>query len=91
MASIPAELVFCFATGNTATIRELNVGFVEVGRSADFVFMDRAQHTSGKTLLESIQLGDIPGVGMVMIDGIVRCGRSRNTPPATQVPEVLTH
>jgi enamidase len=53
--------------------------------------MDRAQHTSGKTLLESIQLGDIPGVGMVMIDGIVRCGRSRNTPPATQVPEVLTH
>jgi enamidase len=91
MASIPAELVFCFATGNTATIRQLNVGFVEVGRSADLVFMDRAQHTSGKTLLESIQLGDIPGVGMVMIDGIVRCGRSRNTPPATQVPEVLIH
>jgi enamidase len=91
MASIAAELVFCFATGNTATIRQLNVGFVEVGRSADLVFMDRAQHTSGKTLLESIQLGDIPGVGMVMIDGIVRCGRSRNTPPATQVPEVLTH
>lgn len=91
MASIPAELVFCFATGNTATIRQLNVGFIEVGRCADLVFMDRAQHTSGKTLLESIQLGDIPGVGMVMIDGIVRCGRSRNTPPATQVPEVLTH
>ena len=67
MASIPAELVFCFATGNTATIRQLNVGFVEVGRSADLVFMDRAQHTSGKTLLESIQLGDIPGVGMVVI------------------------
>jgi enamidase len=25
---------------------------------------------------------------MVMIDGIVRCGRSRNTPPATEVPVV---
>ncbi len=91
MASIPAEFVFCFATGNTAKLRQINAGLIEVGRSADFVFMDRAQHTSGKTLLESVQLGDIPGIGMVMIDGIVRCGRSRNTPPATQIPEVLGH
>jgi enamidase len=91
MASIPAELVFCFATGNTAKLRQINAGLIEVGRSADFVFMDRAQHTSGKSLLESVQLGDIPGIGMVMIDGIVRCGRSRNTPPATQIPEVLGH
>ena len=91
MASIPAEYVFCFATGNTAKLRNINAGLIEVGRSADFVFMDRAQHTSGKTLLESVQLGDIPGIGMVMIDGIVRCGRSRNTPPATQIPEVLGH
>ncbi|MBS0426014.1 MAG: amidohydrolase family protein [Proteobacteria bacterium] len=89
MADIPAEVVFCFATGNTARMRNLNCGLVEVGRDADFVFMDRAQHTAGKTLLESVQLGDIPGVGMVMIDGIVRAGRSRNTPPATEVPVVV--
>jgi enamidase len=86
LANIPAELVFCFATGNTARMRQLDCGLVEVGRAADFVFMDRAQHTAGKTLLESVQLGDIPGVGMVMIDGLVRCGRSRNTPPAQEVP-----
>jgi len=90
MANIPAELVLCFATGNTARIRGLDCGLIEVGRAADFVFMDRAQHTAGRTLLESIQLGDIPGIGMVMIDGIVRCGRSRNTPPATEVPAVLS-
>jgi enamidase len=89
LADIPPELVFCFATGNTARMRQLNCGLVEVGRAADFVFMDRAQHTAGRTLLESVQLGDIPGVGMVMIDGIVRCGRSRNTPPATEVPVVV--
>ena len=89
LANIPAELVFCFATGNTARIRKLNCGLIEVGRDADFVFMDRAQHTAGRTLLESVQLGDLPGVGMVMIDGLVRCGRSRNTPPATEVPVVL--
>lgn len=90
LGNIPAELVFCFATGNTAKIRKLNCGLIEVGRAADFVFMDRAQHTAGRTLLESVQLGDIPGIGMVMIDGIVRCGRSRNTPPATEIPEVIS-
>jgi len=89
LGGIPAELVFCFATGNTARIRNLNCGLIEAGRAADFVFLDRAQHTAGRTLLESVQLGDIPGVGMVMIDGIVRCGRSRNTPPATEAPIVV--
>ncbi|MBP6705697.1 MAG: amidohydrolase family protein [Achromobacter sp.] len=89
MAGIPAEVVFCFATGNTARLRQLNCGLIEVGRAADFVFMDRAQHTAGATLLESVQLGDVPGIGMVMIDGLVRCGRSRNTPPATEVPQVV--
>ncbi len=89
LGGIPAELVFCFATGNTARIRRLNSGRVEVGRDADFVFMDRAQHTAGRTLLHSVQLGDIPGIGMVMIDGLVRCGRSRNTPPAMAVPVVV--
>jgi len=91
LGNIPAELVFCFATGNTARMRDLNSGLIEPGRAADFVFMDRAQHTAGKTLLESVELGDIPGIGMVMIDGIVRCGRSRNTPPATEIPVVLNH
>lgn len=89
LGNIPAELVFCFATGNTARLRNLQCGLIEVGRQADFVFMDRAQHTAGRTLLESVQAGDIPGVGMVMIDGIVRCGRSRNTPPATEIPVVV--
>ncbi len=90
LANIPAELVFCFATGNTAKIRKLNCGLIEVGRAADFVFMDRAQHTAGRMLLESVQLGDIPGIGMVMIDGLVRCGRSRNTPPASEIPVVIS-
>ncbi|HMM50913.1 MAG TPA: amidohydrolase family protein [Burkholderiaceae bacterium] len=89
IGGIPAESVFCFATGNTARLRGLDCGLVEIGRAADFVFMDRAQHTAGRDLLDSVGLGDIPGIGMVMIDGIVRCGRSRNTPPATEIPLVV--
>ncbi len=90
LGNIPAELVFCFATGNTARMRNLNCGLIEPGRAADFVFMDRAQHTAGRDLLDSVQLGDIPGIGMVMIDGLVRCHRSRNTPPATEVPMIVS-
>jgi enamidase len=90
MAEIPAEEVFCYATGNTARLRGLDSGVIAVGRAADLVFLDRAQHTAGGNLLESVRLGDIPGVGMVLVDGVVRCQRSRNTPPATQVPVVLT-
>jgi enamidase len=89
LGGLPAEQVFCFATGNTARIRRLDCGLIEAGRAADFVFLDRAQHTAGRTLLESVGLGDLPGVGMVVIDGIVRCSRSRNTPPAIEVPVLV--
>jgi len=89
LGDLPAELAFCLATGNTAKQRRLDCGLIEPGRAADFVFLDRAQHTAGKTLLDSVQLGDIPGVGMVVIDGRIAAQRSRNTPPATQVPAVV--
>jgi enamidase len=87
LGGVPAETAFCFATGNTARLRKLDCGIIEPGRAADFVFMDRAQHSAGKTLLDSVALGDLPGIGMVVIDGVVRAGRSRNTPPATVIPE----
>jgi enamidase len=89
LGDTPAEQAFCFATGNTAKMRQLDCGLIETGKAADFVLMDRAQHTSGKDLLDSVRKGDLPGIGMVIIDGIVRCGRSRNTPPAERVPEVV--
>jgi len=88
LGEVPAERVFCFATGNTARMRDLDCGLIEVGRSADFVIMDRAQHTSGRDLLDSVNRGDLPGVGMTIIDGVIRTHRSRNTPPATTLPVV---
>ena len=88
LGEVPAERVFCFATGNTARMRDLDCGLIEVGYSADFVIMDRAQHTSGRDLLDSVNRGDLPGVGMTIIDGVIRTHRSRNTPPATTLPVV---
>jgi enamidase len=88
LGDIPPEVVVCFATGNTARMRGLDSGLIEAGKSADFILIDQAQHSPGKNLLESVRQGNLPGVGMTIIDGIVRSRRSRNTPPATRLPEV---
>src|SRR5690349_7046254 len=89
LGDTPADEAICFATGNTARIRNLNCGVIEPGHDATFVFIDKAQHSPGKTVLESIERGDLPGIGMVVIDGAVSAQRSRNTPPATTVPEIV--
>ena len=89
LGEIPAEVAICLATGNTARIRNLDCGLIAPGREASFVLLDKAQHSAGRDLLDSIQKGDLPGIGMVIIDGAVSVHRSRNTPPATAVPEVV--
>ena len=88
LGDVPAEIAFCFATGNTARMRELDTGIIETGKSADFILLDQAQHAPGKDMLESIHQGNLPGIGMTVIDGVIRSHRSRNTPPATRLPEV---
>jgi len=52
---------------------------------------NEAQHSAGNNILDSVQLGDLPGIGMTIIDGIVRTQRNRNTPPATKVPVIIGH
>ena len=89
LGEISAEIAVCFATGNTARIRKLDCGLIAPGRDATFVMIDKAQHSAGKTVLESIQRGDLPGIGMVIVDGMVSAQRSRNTPPATTSPEMM--
>jgi len=89
VGDVPAETVFCFATGNTARVRSLDCGLIETGRAADFVLLDAPQHSAGKTVLDAVNLGDIPGIGMVVINGKIACHRSRNTPPAKNLPEIV--
>jgi enamidase len=91
LGGLPAEQAICLASGNIAKKRHLDGGLIAIGQPADFVFMDKPQHSSGKDLLDAIGLGDIPGIGMVVIDGIVRTGRSRSTPPANTAPVVVGH
>ncbi|MEO9874322.1 MAG: amidohydrolase family protein [Anderseniella sp.] len=89
LGDVPAEIAWCFGTGNTARMRDLDCGIIEAGKSADMIIVDRAQHAPGKDMLDSIRQGNLPGVGMTIIDGVVRSHRSRNTPPAETLPELV--
>jgi enamidase len=77
------------AGGNTARWRGIEAGVIAPGRAADLVFLDAPIGGAGRDAAEAFTFGELPGIGMVMVDGNVMCARSRNTPPAARIPEVL--
>ena len=81
MSGIPAAVALAMATGNTARVYGLNTGVIAPGKEADLVIMDTPMGSSGKDALEAIEAGDLPGVALVLVDGVVKVNKSRNTPP----------
>jgi enamidase len=81
LCDVKGEEAIAMATGNTARIYKLNRGVIEVGKEADLVIMDAPMGSVGKDALSAIEAGDIPGIAGVMIDGVMKIGVSRNTPP----------
>ena len=84
----PAEAVAC-ATGNTARVYRLNRGLIAEGREADLVVCDAPVGSVARDAMSALAAGDLPGVSMVLIDGKIAIGRSRNTPPAARAAEVV--
>ena len=84
----PAEAVAC-ATGNTARVYKLNRGVIAEGREADLVVCDAPTGSVARDALGALTAGDLPGVSMVLIDGKITIGRSRNTPPAARAADVI--
>jgi enamidase len=41
------------------------------------------------TALGALANGDLPGISMVLVDGVPTLGRSRNTAPAARMAEVV--
>jgi enamidase len=81
LCDVKAEEAIAMASGNTAKVYKLNRGIIEVGKEADLVIMDAPMGSVGKDALSAIEAGDIPGIAGVMIDGVMKIGVSRNTPP----------
>lgn len=81
ICDVKAEEAIAMATGNTARVYRLNRGVIEAGKEADLVIMDAPMGSVGEDALSAIEAGDIPGIAGVMIDGQMKIGVSRNTPP----------
>jgi enamidase len=89
LGGVAPELAICMATGNTARVYGLPVGQIAPGREADCCLVDAPVGSVGRTALEALRAGDLFGISMVLIDGQIRIGRSRNTPPAARAAEVI--
>jgi enamidase len=89
LADVAPEIAVAMATGNTARVHGLDVGFLAPGKGADIALVDAPVGSSATTALDALRVGDLPGVSMVLIDGAVLIGRSRNTPPAARAAEVV--
>jgi enamidase len=89
LGGVAPELAIAMATGNTARVHKLDVGILAPGKAADIALVDAPVGSSASSALEALSVGDLPGVSMVLIDGAVAIGRSRNTPPAARAAEVV--
>lgn len=89
LGDVAPEDAVCMATGNTARVYKLSAGVIAPGRDADLCIVDAPIGSVGRTALEALRVGDLFGISMILIDGQVKIGRSRNTPPATRAAEVV--
>lgn len=81
LGGVRAEEAIAMATGNTSRVYKLNRGMIKEGLEADLVLMDAPMGSIGEDALQAIEAGDIPGVSMVIVDGVIIITTSRNTPP----------
>ena len=86
VGEVPPEAAICMATGNVGRAHGLNLGLIEEGRPADIVLLHKITGSVAKDALDSFAKGDLPGISMVIIDGVIRvAGRSQQTPPPERV------
>ncbi|TCI00886.1 Enamidase [Roseococcus sp. SYP-B2431] len=88
LGGLDPGIAIAAAGGNTARFRKIQAGRIAIGAAADLVFLDAPIGGAGTDAAEAFAFGELPGIGMVLVDGEVRTARSRNTPPAARIPEV---
>ena len=89
LAGVEPEIAWAWATGNTRDVYDLESGKIEIGRPADLVVCDAPWGALADDAGGALSRGDIPGISAVIIDGVVRALRSRNTPAAARAVTVM--
>jgi enamidase len=89
VSGIDPAVTVCMASGNTARVYGLNTGIIAPGKEADLVLMDAPMGSVADNALDGLAAGDIPGITYVIIDGVVKVTKSRNTPPAQKEAKVI--
>jgi enamidase len=89
LTPIRPEQVVCLATGNAARVFGLNRGEILVGKEADLVILDTPIGSVGENALSAIEIGDVPGVSMVIVDGEIKVQKSQNTAPAKRQATIV--
>lgn len=88
LGDIPPEQAIAMATGTTAAIYNLPAGRIAPGLEADLVIMDAPIGSAASNALETLKIGDTPGLSGVLIDGELVVQKSANTPPARHAIEL---
>jgi enamidase len=89
LTPIRPEQAVCLVTGNAARVFGLSRGEITPGKEADLVIMDTPAGSMGENALAALEVGDVPGVSMVLVDGDIKVMKSRNTPPATRQATIV--
>jgi enamidase len=88
LGDVPPDVALALATGNNARAFRVTGGTIAVGQPADLVVCDAPAASLAADAFSAIARGDIPGISAVVIDGVVRVGRSRNTPLAKRLAAI---
>jgi enamidase len=90
LGEILAEDALAMASGNNGAALRREEGVLEIGSPADLVLLFPPLGSAYSDPLSCIEMGDIPGIGAMIIDGEVRALRSRNTPAPDGVCTIRT-
>lgn len=85
LGDLSPEETIALATGNNRRAFRLATGTIAIGEPADLVVCDAPAASGAGDALGAIARGDIPGISAIVIDGVLRVARSRNTPLAKRL------
>lgn len=92
LGGVSPEQALCIATGNAAQAHRLPGGIIHEGKPADLIIMGKINGSVGKDALDSLAIGDIPGISCVIIDGHLTVSeRSEQTPPPETLATIEKH